>query len=168
RILSLPDEMINALSEGRMTEGHTRPLLMLTDHKEEQAVLFKEILYRKITVREAEKLARKIAFDRVRNKNLLPDPEIVELEGEFQDKLGTRVHIDRKELGGQIKIDYFSIDDLRSILNSITTSIVEKKSKDMLENYISKTTLEDVKSFSPDEKPKEDESKLYDLSNFSI
>ena len=48
-----------------------RPLLMLVDHPEEQTVLFKEIMYKKITVREAESLARKIATDRVRKKNML-------------------------------------------------------------------------------------------------
>lgn len=107
RILALPEEILNALSEGKITEGHTRPILMLVDHPEEQLVLFKEILYKKITVREAERLARKIAYDRVRKKEFMPDPEITELEEEFQEKLGTRVHIDRKELGGQIKIDFF-------------------------------------------------------------
>src|SRR3990167_9565852 len=101
RILTLPEEIINGLSEGKITEGHTRPLLMLADHPEEQLVLFKEIVYKKITVREAERLARKIAFDRVRKKEFMPDPEITELEEEFQEKLGTRVHIDRKELCGQ-------------------------------------------------------------------
>ena len=106
RILSLPEEIIIALSEGKITEGHTRPLLMLTDHPEEQVVIFKEIVYKKITVREAERLARKIAYDRVRKKEFMPDPEITELEEEFQEKLGTRVHIDRKDLGGQIKIDF--------------------------------------------------------------
>ncbi|MDO8575648.1 MAG: ParB/RepB/Spo0J family partition protein, partial [bacterium] len=48
RILALPEEMINALSEGKMTDGHTRPLLMLTDRPEEQLTLFKEIVLRKI------------------------------------------------------------------------------------------------------------------------
>ena len=70
-------------------------------------------------MREAEKLARKIAYDRVRKKEFMPDPEIIELEEEFQEKLGTRVHIDRKELGGQIKIDFFSTEDLRTILDLI-------------------------------------------------
>src|SRR3989339_1953601 len=56
RILTLPEDVLNALSEGKITEGHTRPILMLADHPEEQMVLFKEILYKKITVREAERL----------------------------------------------------------------------------------------------------------------
>src|SRR3990167_7246734 len=138
RILTLPEEILNGLREGKLSDGHTRPLLMLADHPEEQMVLFKEIIYKKITVREAERLARKIAYDRVRKKEFMPDPEITELEEEFQEKLGTRVHIDRKELGGQIKIDYFSIEDLRTILGLINKSNSEKKPDEMLENHITK------------------------------
>src|ERR1035437_8482936 len=126
RILTLPEEILNGLSLGTITEGHTRPILMLVDHPQEQLVLFKEIVYKKITVREAERLARKIAYDRVRKKEFMPDPEIIELEEEFQEKLGTRVHIDRKELGGQIKIDFFSTEDLRTILELIQKSEIEK------------------------------------------
>ena len=183
RILSLPEEILLALSEGKITEGHTRPILMLADHPEEQLVLFKEIVYKKITVREAERLARKIAFDRVRKKEFMPDPEITELEEEFQDKLGTRVHIDRKELGGQIKIDFFSTEDLRAILDLINKSNIEKKPAEMLENYIAQNTSseegisnenEEIKT---DEAPiddrtgeeiKKDEDELYNISNFSI
>ncbi len=193
RILSLPEEILNALSEGKITEGHTRPILMLVDHPEEQLVLFKEILYKKITVREAERLARKIAYDRVRKKEFMPDPEIIELEEEFQDKLGTRVHIDRKELGGQIKIDFFSTEDLRTILDLIKKSTDEKKPEEMLENYITKNTdisdvghPESAESEAPiparnafsiadaggddrtKDEIKEDDTKLYDISNFSI
>jgi len=184
RILALPEEMLNALSLGKITEGHTRPILMLTDHPEEQMVLYKEILYKKITVREAEKLARKIAYDRVRKKEFMPDPEIIELEEEFQDKLGTRVHIDRKELGGQIKIDFFSTEDLRAILDLINKSSLDKKKEEMLENYINKNVVDDstksilVKNsldntnISLDNKTKkeikDDDTKLYDISSFSI
>ncbi|OGI68512.1 hypothetical protein A2738_01355 [Candidatus Nomurabacteria bacterium RIFCSPHIGHO2_01_FULL_42_15] len=184
RILSLPEEMLNALSEGKITEGHTRPILMLADHPEEQLVLFKEIVYKKITVREAERLARKIAYDRVRKKEFMPDPEITELEEEFQEKLGTRVHIEKKELGGQIKIDYFSTEDLRQILDLINKSNTQDRTEnippqaEMLENYISKSVPEPVANGlasneaplddrSKDEK-KEDDADLYNITNFSL
>ena len=175
RILSLPEDVLSALGEGKISEGHTRPILMLADHPEEQIVLFKEILYKKITVREAEKLARKIAFNRVRKKEFLPDPEITELEEEFQEKLGTRVHIDRKELGGQVKIDFFSTEDLRSILDLIHKSENDKRPNDMLDNFISKNNLEEnnvateapIDDRSKDE-AKKDEDKLYDISNFNL
>lgn len=180
RILSLPEEILNGLSEGRITEGHTRPILMLADHPEEQLVLFKEIVYKKITVREAERLARKIAYDRVRKKEFMPDPEIVELEEEFQEKLGTRVHIERKELGGQIKIDYFSTEDLREILDSINKSESGKRPADlpaqagMLENHIANLSeqAETISEAPLDDRSKDEvkaeEDKLYDVSNFSI
>ena len=74
RILAMPEEMIVALSEGKITEGHTRPLLMLIDRPEEQTTLFKEIIFRKVTVREAEQIARKIALDRVRKHDFGVDP----------------------------------------------------------------------------------------------
>ena len=183
RILSLPEEILVGLSEGKITEGHTRPLLMLADHPQEQLVLFKEILYKKITVREAERLARRIAYDRVRKKEFMPDPEITELEEEFQEKLGTRVHIEKKELGGQIKIDYFSTEDLREILDLINKSGSEKRLSDlpaqaeMLENYITNlptqigNNTEGEMSAIDDrtkEEKKEDDTELYNISNFSV
>ena len=177
RILTLPEEILNGLSLGKITEGHTRPILMLADHPEEQLVLFKEIVYKKITVREAESLARKIAYDRVRKKEFMPDPEITELEEEFQEKLGTRVHIDKKELGGQIKIDFFSTEDLRSILDLINKSVVEKRPEEMLENYITKTEDEayevgQIETAPVDDRDQEEKDKndtdLYNISNFSV
>src|SRR3989338_4201819 len=175
RILTLPEEIIAGLSEGKITEGHTRPLLMLADHPQEQLVLFKEILYKKITVREAERLARRIAYDRVRKKEFMPDPEIVQLEEEFQKKLGTRVHIDRKELGGQIKIDYFSTEDLREILELINKTSAEKKPTEMLLKHIAQLPTEienNIKETPLDDRTKDeiksDDTDLYNISNFSV
>jgi len=186
RILSLPEEIIQGLSEGKITEGHTRPILMLADHPKEQMVLFKEIVYKKITVREAERLARKIAYDRVRKKEFMPDPEITELEEEFQEKLGTRVHIEKKELGGQIKIDYFSTEDLREILDLINKSTVEKKPEDLLEQHIEKSESEIGDTEAPiparnafsitdaggddrsEKEKQEDDIELYNISKFSV
>src|SRR3989339_2018170 len=173
RILTLPEEILNGLSEGKITEGHTRPILMLADHPEEQLGLFKEIVYKKITVREAERLARKIAYDRVRKKEFMPDPEITELEEEFQEKLGTRVHIDRKELGGQIKIDFFSTEDLRTILDLIHKVELEKKPDDMLEKHIAQNNsetekAEEVVDDRSKEEVKQDDAELYNISNFNV
>lgn len=116
RILNLPEEMLVAISEGKITEGHSRPLLMLSDRPEEQNVLFKDIMLRKLTVRDAEKISRKIATERVRKLDLLPDPELMEMEHEIGTLLGTRVNIAKKEEGGRIQIDFFNQDDLKNIV----------------------------------------------------
>lgn len=117
RLLQLPEEILNALSEGKITEGHTRPLMMLGDRPEEQMVLFKEILYKKISVREAERISRRIATDKVRKKEYVVDPEVLEVERKLQETLGTRVHVERRETGGSITIDFFSNDDLSTLVS---------------------------------------------------
>ncbi len=121
RLLAMPEVMQQALSEGRITEGHTRPLLMLIDRPEEQDVLFREIMLKKLTVRESEAIARRIAFDKVRKREKMYDPDIVEMEQRLTEALGTRVAIETKEVGGKLVIDFFSDDDLRDILMMFNT-----------------------------------------------
>mgnify|MGYP001590400879 CR=1 FL=1 len=116
RLLALPEDVINALVAGEITEGHTRPILMLSDRPEEQKTLFQEIKVKRLNVREAEGIARRIAFDRARKKERIIDPDIVELEQRLTEKLGTRVQVERRDIGGKVTIDFFSNDDLHSIL----------------------------------------------------
>lgn len=120
RLLSLPEHMLMALSEKKISEGHTRPLLMLVDRPEEQETLFKEIVFKKITVREAESIARRVAVERTRKKDAnIPDPEIREFETKLNQALGTRVMIEKKEQGGKVVIDFFSNQDLRHLLDML-------------------------------------------------
>jgi ParB family chromosome partitioning protein len=180
RMLSMPEEMLQALSEGKISEGHTRPLMMLADRPEEQMTLFKEIVFKKITVREAEKIARHIAHDKTRKKDFTPDPELIELEGKLRDALGTRVQIERKEVGGHITIDFFSNDDLASLLDLIKSNRANPNAS--LEKFIAKagqkaeapageeTPAEEIKladDRSKDEM-KKDEEDLYNIKNFSL
>jgi len=145
---------------------------MLNDRPEEQMTLFKEIIYKKLTVREAEQIARKIATDRIRKKEYAPDPKLIELENQLQETLGTRVHIERKENGGQIKIDFFSNDDLQEILN-LFKSDKQEKSQNLLEKFISrvsgKETINDkIPAPQKIELGNDDDEDLYDIKNFSI
>jgi ParB family chromosome partitioning protein len=122
RLLSLPDEIKRALMDKKISEGHTRPLLMLNDRPEEQATLLKEILIKNMSVRDAEKIARKVAQDKVRKKEYEVDPKIRDYEKRISENLGTRVHIEPKEKGGKIVIDYFTINDLETIISSFKAS----------------------------------------------
>ena len=162
RILDLPEDMLLALSEGRINEGHTRPLLMLIDRPEEQKVLFQDIMLRKMNVREAELAARKIAIERVRKFNASVDPEICALEEKFAESLGTRVRIEKKENGGKLMIEFFSNDDLEDILNMLKNG---NSGSPETENKI-------IDDRSPEEiKVAEDipiEEDLYSIKNFSI
>ena len=145
RILSLPEYIINALSENKITEGHTRPLMMLIDRPQEQETLFKEIIFKKLNVREAESIARHIAVERARK---LIDQELIDIEGLFKEKLGTRVRIEKKNEGGRVTIDFFNKDDLRALLERIAA--------------------EDLSTSETARPKREDDESLYSVTNFSI
>ena len=117
RLLALPDHIKAALQRGELGEGHARTLLMLTDKPEEQETIFREILLKKMSVREVERIVRKIATDKVRKKSHTDiGDHLIEIEKEFTETLGTRVQIQKTEFGGKLTIDYFSEEDLSAIL----------------------------------------------------
>lgn len=127
RLLMMPEEIQLALSEGKISEGHTRPLLMLIDRPEEQTVLWKEIMQKRLTVREAEGIARRIAYEKVRKPKHFFSPDIIDIEEKLTETLGTRVQIESKgDAGGKIHIDYFNESDLRNILDLIKKNFENK------------------------------------------
>lgn len=177
RILLLPDEMITALEEGRISEGHTRPLLMLADRPEEQLVLFKEIMLNKLTVREAESMSRRVATDKIRNKEKYLDPQIIELEKNFTESLGTRVRIEKNnKAGGTVTIDFFSPDDLRGLLEKLIKSESRLSPKSVPAGNLADVARMDylaskeapIDDRSAQEIEKEDNEELYSLKNFSV
>ncbi|MBI2048627.1 MAG: ParB/RepB/Spo0J family partition protein [Parcubacteria group bacterium] len=154
RILMLPEDMQQALMDGGIMEGHTRPLLMLIDRPEEQKVLFKEILQKKTTVREAEQIARRIAVERARKFDL--PPELLTIEKQLTEKLGTRVRIEKKEQGGKVLIDFFSPEDLTVLLGVLA----EKK--------VAEAAAPAEPVDMNDAPPASDEEDLYSVKNFTV
>ena len=139
--------------------------MMLVDRPQEQETLFKEIIFKKLNVREAEGIARNIAVERARK---LIDHELIEIEDKFKEKLGTRVRIEKKEDGGTVKIDFFNKDDLRAILDRLDRELGS-------ENAAAEAVVEEVAPLTEEEKilaedkPAQDEDEdLYSVSNFSI
>jgi ParB family chromosome partitioning protein len=121
RLLGLPETILNALRSGDISDGHARTLLMLNDRPTEQDVVFREILLKKLSVREVERISRKIATEKVRKKDWLRDTdfELIEIERQFTETFGTRVQIQKTDFGGKLTIDYFASDDLRKLLDVI-------------------------------------------------
>lgn len=137
RLLTLPEDIKQAVAGQKISEGHARTLMMLSDRPEEQTTLFKEVIYKNLTVRETESIARRIAHDKIRKKESAPDPEIVELEDKLSESLGTRVQIEKRENGGKIMIDFFSPDDVRNIIMLLSSRNKEEVERyDMLTRFI--------------------------------
>jgi ParB family chromosome partitioning protein len=174
RLLNLPEYVLDALTQGKITEGHARPLMMLAERPDEQSTLFKEIVFKKLTVRETEGIARRIAVEKIRKVERKFDPEIVELENKISQSLGTRVAIEHKQNGGKITISFFSDDDLKSLLNMMTTKreqltvndsqLPVKEGESMITD--SATPIDDRPP--EEQKADEDDGELYSLKNFTV
>lgn len=124
RILNLPEEILTAIKKGNITEGHGRALLMVNDKPEEQNTLYRETLLKKLSVRDVERITRKIAIDKVRRKEWAggADIELIAIERRFTETLGTRVQISKTDFGGKVTIDYFAPEDLMKILEKLGQS----------------------------------------------
>jgi len=106
RILKLPEEIKNALREGKITEGHARALLAVESDKEREK-LFQKMLQSKITVRQAEKKAQK-----KREK----DVNLQAIEEKLSQMLKTKVNIVGRKKKGKLIIEYYSLEQLEEII----------------------------------------------------
>lgn len=167
RLLMLPEEMQQALSEGKIAEGHTRPLLMLVDKTEEQRTLFREIMLKRLTVRDSEAIARRIARDRVRKKEYLYSPEVLAMEKELTEALGTRVAIETGTGGGKLTIDFFSEEDLHTIF----TALAKRLEKDAGAPTTDVPAAPEDQKLAIDDRSKEEitmDENSFDASSFSL
>jgi ParB family transcriptional regulator, chromosome partitioning protein len=127
RLLKLPEEAQDALEKGRLTPGHARALLALANPAD-QAVLFKRILDKGISVREAEELSAVFSAGKreggksrrsEQSSTTRRDPEVREIEQKLIEKLGTKVNLKGNGSKGRIEISYYSTDDLERLLEII-------------------------------------------------
>jgi ParB family chromosome partitioning protein len=153
RLLGLPEHILEGILNKKITEGHGRALLMLNDKPEVRDALFREIIERGYTVREAESATRHAAEDKVRKKHTVFDQDTLALEKRLAEKLGTRVRIESRENGGKILIDFFSAQDLDTILGVLGGAKIAEASTEVPSSAATK---------------KEDDDSLYSIKEFSI
>jgi|AntRauTorcE11897_2_1112592.scaffolds.fasta_scaffold00766_10 ParB family chromosome partitioning protein len=145
RLLKLPEEIKQAIINGQMTEGHARPIMMLRDKPEHQETLFKEVVHKGLTVREAESIARRDAQDKVRKKKNKIKPETKQLEDRLSDTFGTRVKIEERDVGGKLVIDFFSEEDLENIIKLVKAG-GDMEVGDMMEQYVESIESEEAQT----------------------
>ena len=132
RLLQLPEYIQIALNDGKISEGHARPLLSIASDPAEQSRLFDAILANNLTVREVERASQEIAKRQRSEKDAVDsvDPQIRLAEQELGDALGTRVAIRREKGGrGHIAITFFSDEEYRHIIDAIAHLRGEKTSQ---------------------------------------
>lgn len=118
RFLHLPDEIKQAIMDGRISEGHAKALLGLSAPSE-QLKYFQRIVAGKLTVRDVEQQIRQVTV-RTHRRSLTGDPLVAEHEAKLAGALGTKVKISKRKGRGTIQIEFYSDEELQSLVNKLT------------------------------------------------
>lgn len=125
RLLKLDEQIQNMLVQGVITSGHARALLSLED-TQMQLKAAKEILDKKLSVRETERLVKRLQKEASGEKNeeKKKDETLAliyqDLEDRMKSVMGTKVSIHNKDKNkGRIEIEYYSEAELERIVEMI-------------------------------------------------
>lgn len=125
RLLKLCDKVQQMVIDDMISTGHARALLGITD-EEKQYTLAQKIFDEKISVRDTEKLVKKMQKQKnspakeVNPEKKKLDAVYQEAEEKMKTILGTKVIINQKDsMKGKIEIEYYSPDELTRIYELI-------------------------------------------------
>ena len=123
RLLSLPEEIKNYISEGKISMGHGRALLALKNKEKLNAVVEK-VMKEKLNVRQLEQyihqLNENVPRETKTKEQQKKDIFIKQRETNLRERLGTTVTIKQTKKKGKIEIEFFSQEDLDRILDLIS------------------------------------------------
>ncbi len=122
RLLRLPQAVQLLVAERRLSMGHARAILGLTT-PELQTQVAEKASAQGFSVRQVERLVKKVNEPRVPSDAPLQDPNIKAAVGELETVLGTRVRLVEKSADrGRIEIEYYSHEDLQRIYEVILST----------------------------------------------
>jgi ParB family chromosome partitioning protein len=127
RLLKLPPDIQAAVRGGIITMGHARALINV-DMVDKQLYIFNVIKNKELSVRQTEDLVRKLyipAKGVVNNsvKATLP-PSLKKIEDNLASYFSTKVTMTQNKKGtGSITLDYYSVDELNSILDKMQVPV---------------------------------------------
>jgi ParB family chromosome partitioning protein len=125
RLLQLPSSVKEGLWAGKISEGHARALLGL-EREELIEVAYGQVLKDKLSVRATEELvANNLAGTKKKSthkKSLFEEGRrslYEHYEKRMMDKLGTRVHITSKKGAGNIRLAFYSDEELERLVKLV-------------------------------------------------
>ena len=121
RLLKLDNRVKDYIIEGVISEGHGRAILPLEN--DAQYEMAQKIIDNSLSVRETEKLVKKIinnVVEEKESKRRKPlNPYYKDVRDRLQDHFGTKVNLNSNKNKGKIEIEYYSEEDLQRILDII-------------------------------------------------
>lgn len=122
RLLGLPEDLKALVEENRLTAGHARAILSLTNEDARWA-LAQQIMDHSLSVRQAEEVAKKL--NRTKKPASLPEKKTNEVDYaalaalELGKSLGRKVKIISGKRKGRLELEYYGVDDLNDLLDAL-------------------------------------------------
>lgn len=117
RLLNLSESEQQMVQDGRLSMGHAKVLLGVSDTKR-RAQLANKVVKEELSVRQLEELLKK-PKSVPRGTFKMKSPELVDLEEDLQSIFGTKVSMSYRQGAGRISIEYYSDEELERLLEMI-------------------------------------------------
>ena len=123
RLLSLPDELLALVEEGKLTAGHARAILSLKE-KPQQLAVAQKVIHLQLSVRQTEAMCKKLS-----KAVMTPEPKPVEVdylaecEKSLSRRLGRGVKIVSGKRKGKIELEYYGQEDLQRLYEALTKTL---------------------------------------------
>ncbi len=122
RLLKLTVGVKDYVSDGVLSAGHARALAAISDEDKQRELA--EITVREgLSVRQIEKLARESKETRGRRaaRPKSKNPDVMRVEEDLKEILGTKVNLNQRGKKGKIEIEFYSREDLDRLIELLKT-----------------------------------------------
>jgi ParB family chromosome partitioning protein len=124
RLLRLPEDLQQAVSDGLLSFGHARALLSLENHEQIRRAA-QRVMALSMSVRQTETFVKGILHPERREsanakKQRLVDPNVREMENTLREALGLRVEIEDKGGRGRVTIEYGDLEGFDALVEKLT------------------------------------------------
>lgn len=122
RLLKLPEQIKNFVSEGKLSTGHARAIAGI-DGTEKQIQIAEFAVKEGISVREIEKLIKEQNAPKKRNprKRAEKNADVKKVEEDLKQIMGTKVSLNQTGKKGKIEIEYYSREELERLIELLKT-----------------------------------------------
>ncbi len=123
RLLKLPEGIRKYIMEDKITAGHGRGILGLKD-EEQQIKLAERVIKEDLSVRDVENIVKFLNENtgKPRKTKKIKDPNLISVQKELSEKLGTKVNLKENKGRGKLEIEFYSREELDGLIEFLMTN----------------------------------------------
>ena len=121
RLRQLPEQIKGSIMDGNLSMGHARALLGTVTSAQQNSV-FRTIIAKGLSVRETERLVKRLKAEKEKSKKPILSSEqryLSDVADSLSGRFGTKVQIKRRGQRGRLEIEFYSDDDLDRLLRQL-------------------------------------------------